>query len=88
MGLKARNNFVLVIRDEEQTTSGSFIIPGKGRERPHQGTVYSVGGLVKDPEIKKSTGKKVIFHKTVGFTLEIDNVEYTVLTGEEIIGEL
>ena len=86
--IKARNNFILVIRDETQKESNGFIIPGKGQKKPHRGKVHSVGSLVRDPEIKRSVGKTVVFHETVGFTLEVDGAEYTVLTGEEIIGEL
>jgi len=87
MAIKATNNFVFLIRDETKTeTAGSkLFIPGSGREKPHTGKVVSVGGLVKDPEIKRSKGQKALFHKTVGMNIEYEGVEYLVVQEHEIL---
>ncbi len=82
--IKATNNFVFIIRDEIQDETGGLIIPNQGREKPHQGSIYSVGELSKDKKIKK--GATAIFHKGIGFSIEVDEQEYLVLMDTEIIG--
>jgi co-chaperonin GroES (HSP10) len=57
--IKATNNFVFIIRDETETEVSGMLIPGKGQEKPHWGTAYSVGPIVKDKSIKKD--KKCLF---------------------------
>ncbi len=84
--IKATNNFVFIVRDEAETEKMGLFIPSKGVEKPHQGTIYSGGHLVKDPKIK--TGKKCLFHKGCGFSIEYEGVEYLVLTGDEVIAVL
>lgn len=83
--MKATNNFVLIIRDEAPAEKAGLIIPNQGREKPHTGTIFSVGALVKDQNIKAAKGKKALFHKTVGFELEYEGTVYLVLTAEQII---
>jgi len=84
--VKATNNFVFLIRDETETeTATKLFIPSGGREKPHTGKVISVGGLVKDPEIKRSKGQKALFHKTVGMSIEYDGIEYLVVQEHEIL---
>lgn len=83
---KATNTFVFVIRDPIEKKIGDIIIPGAGRVKPHRGEIFSVGGKVTDPDIKKGKGTKAIFHAGIGFTIEIDGTEYLVLNESEIIG--
>lgn len=82
--IKACNNFVFIIRDEIQSETLGLIIPGVGREKPHQGLIFSVGELVRDKKIKK--GVKGIFHQGIGFEIEVDEQVYLVLMDTEIIG--
>lgn len=83
--IKAVNNFLFIIRDKEEAEKGGLLIPAQGREKPHEGTVVSVGHLVQDHNIKKSVGKKVLFFKGTGFTIEFEGVEYLVLESERVI---
>jgi co-chaperonin GroES (HSP10) len=83
---KATNTFVFIIRDAVEKKLGELIIPGKGRVKPHRGEIFSIGGKVTDPDIKKGKGMKAIFHSGIGFECEIDNVTYLVLQEQEIIG--
>ncbi len=83
---KATNTFVYIIRDEVEKKIGNLIIPDKGLVKPHQGLVFSVGGKVTDPDIKKSKGMKAIFHKGIGQESEIEGVTYLILMEHEIIG--
>lgn len=80
---KALNNFVLILRDEAQSEVGGLYIPDGSQEKPHFGTVFSVGSLVSDKDIKPDC--KVMFHKGNGFNIEWDGTEYLVLEGERVI---
>ena len=82
---KATNNFVLLIREDAATETGGLIIPDAGKVKPHVGTIFSVGPLVKDNTIKSHKGKKCLFHQHVGFGIDYEGVDYWVLMGEEII---
>lgn len=86
MKFEATNNFIYIIRDETEKEISGLYIPGKGQEKPHQGIIYSIGDLVQDKKIKKSLNKKAVFHKGVGFEMEIEGQVYLVLTDEQIIG--
>jgi chaperonin GroES len=85
---KATNTFVFIIRDEVEKKMGELIIPDKGRVKPHRGEIFSIGGKVTDPLIKSGKGQKAIFHSGIGFTIEVDGVDYLVLNESEIIGVL
>jgi len=82
---KAKNNFVFVIRDETEKEVGGLIIPDSGKEKPHSGTIFSAGKLVRDPDIKAGKGQKCLFHKGVGREIEYNDKTYLVMAGEEII---
>jgi len=86
MNIKATNNFVFILRDEVEDTSNGFWVPGQGREKPSTGKILSSGKKVQDPDIRGGVGRKAVFHKGVGFTLEYEGVEYLVLEGNQIIG--
>jgi len=87
MAIKVTNNAVFIIRDKTETeTTTKLFIPDKGREKPNTGVVYGVGGLVKDPEIKRSKGKKALFHKGTGQEIEYEGETYLVLDAGHIIG--
>lgn len=83
--MKAVNNFVFIIKDEEKKESGGLILPTSGRVKPHKGKVVSVGSLVKDTNIKSSKGKDVLFYQTCGFGIEYEKESYWVLADSEII---
>lgn len=82
--IQATNNFIFIIRDETKKESLGLVIPGSAREKPHQGTIYSVGELTKDKKIK--VGKKGVFHAGIGFEIEVDEQVYLVLLDSELIG--
>jgi co-chaperonin GroES (HSP10) len=85
---KATNTFVFIIRDAAEKKMGELVIPDKGKVKPHRGEIFSVGGKVTDPDIKKGVGKKGLFHQGVGFSIEVDGTEYLVLEEIQIIGIL
>ena len=86
MQFEATNNFVYIIRDESEKEISGLLIPGQGLKKQAIGTIYSIGFLAKDPKIKKAKGKKCKFFDGVGFSQEIDGIEYLVLTDDQITG--
>lgn len=83
---KAVNTCVWIIKDKPVAEKGGLVIPGVSREKPHTGTVFSIGSKVTDKEIKGSKNKKAIFFKGIGQTIEYQGVEYLVMQENEIIG--
>jgi len=84
--IKATNNFVWVIRDESEKEMSGLAIPGIGQEPPPQGTIYSVGKLVRDENIKAGKGKKCLFHRGSGYPIPFEDKEYLILEDAHIIG--
>lgn len=84
--MKATNHYVWVERDKTESEKSGLYIPSTGRKKPHAGVIISIGGLVKDAEIKKAKGKKAIFHETVGQEIEYDSKVYLILEEFHIIG--
>lgn len=85
---KATNTFVFIKRDAVEKKVGDILIPGAGRVKPHRGDIFSIGGKVTDPDIKKGKGMKAIFHQGIGFSIEVDGTEYLVLEEAQVIGVL
>lgn len=85
MSIQATNSFVFIVRDEAESEVGGLIIPETGKVKPHKGTIFSVGGMAKDPKIKNGRGKTALFHKGIGFEIEYEDKVYLVLMDSEII---
>lgn len=83
--MKATNEFVLVIRDKAETETKGFVLPSDGKKKPSVGTIFSVGVLAKDGNIKSGKGKRCLFHPTVGWEIDFEGVTYLVLGSHEII---
>jgi len=86
MPVKATNNYIWIIRDKTEGEKAGLILPGSGREKPHQGLIVSVGVLVKDGNIKAGKGKKALFHKGIGMEIDYEGQIYLILQEHEIIG--
>jgi len=88
MPIKATNNFVFIIRDETEKEKGGLILPSSGKVKPDRGTIFSVGGCVPDLDIKRGKGQKAVFHKGIGFEIDIDGTTYLVLEANQILAVL
>jgi chaperonin GroES len=87
MNFQPLANRVLVEREEEVTTTASgIIIPDNAKEKPLQGKVLAVGPDAKEEGI--SEGDTVVFGKYSGTEIVLDNNEYLILNGDEILGIL
>jgi co-chaperonin GroES (HSP10) len=78
----ACNNWVLVIRDEEEEL---LYMPPEVAIKPHCGTIFSVGDTVQSQRVKGAEGQKCLWHPTVGQEVEYEDKVYLMLTGEQII---
>lgn len=83
--IQATNDFVFIVRDITPTETLGLLLPTLGKEKPSTGTVFSIGSLAQDKEIKRSKGKKALFHKGIGAEIEYENETYLVLRESEII---
>lgn len=81
--LKAKNNYVLLIRDIPEEEKMGLLIPDSAKQKPQTGTIFSVGKLVQDDSILK--GQRAFFHKTAGFELEIEGQMVFVLREQDVI---
>lgn len=86
--IQATNNFVFIIRDEAEKEKEGLIIPGQGQEKPHEGTIFSVGDLVADKKIKSGKGKKCLFFKGNGFDIPYQDKTYLVLESDRVVAVL
>ncbi len=86
MKINAVNNFVFILRDEAASETGGYILPDQAQEKPHHGTILSVGGGVDDPDIVGGVGKKCLFHKGNGFDIEFEGETFLVIEAIKIIG--
>lgn len=84
--IKAVNNFIFIIRDEEQTERNGLILPDAAVKKPHTGIIFSVGKTVKDMDLKKGIGKRAIWHQHTGQKIEYEGDEFIVLPEEQILG--
>lgn len=83
MNLKPLFNRIIVKRDtpEEMTKSG-IIIPIKAQEKQLLGTVIKSG-----PDVKYvKEGDRILFEKYSGDDLELEGIQYLIITEESIIG--
>ncbi len=69
---------------EEKTTSG-IIIPDSAKEKPRQGTVVMVGAAAKDEVMEVKTGDSVLYGKYAGQELNIDGVDYLLISQSDVL---
>lgn len=88
------NDFILVKADKvEEKTAGGLILTAGSADKPHRGTVVSVGpgryNHVRGEVVPNglSVGDVVVFPvAALGNTLEHDGETYHVMTSEQIFG--
>ena len=85
MNLKPLGNRVLVLRDKEvNKTKGGIIIPDTITDKPTKGKVISISDEVDFVEI----GNSVLFNKYGGTDLKIDDIDYLLVSKDDILGIL
>ena len=78
--------------DREEKTKGGIYLPDTAsKERPQEGTVLAAGDGRRDDNGKLvpmnvKAGDKVLFAKYSGTEFKIDDVEYLILSEQDILG--
>lgn len=75
----------------QEVKKGGIIIPDTAKEKPQEGEVIAVGtGRVTDDgkviALNVKVGNKVLFGKYSGTEVKIDNVEYLIMSQDDILG--
>ena len=69
---------------EEKTASG-IIIPDSAKEKPQQGKVVLVGADKKDEPMELTVGDVVFYGKYSGTELNIDGVDYLLMSQNDVL---
>lgn len=75
--------------DVEEEVKGGIIIPDSAKEKPTTAEVLALGNGKKDGETYEfsvKVGDKVIISKYGGTQVKLDDVEYTILREDDILG--
>jgi chaperonin GroES len=78
------NRVAILQKSAEQVTASGLVIPTTAQEKPQQGEIIAIGSKVEDIAV----GDTVIYSKYAGTSLTIGNVEYLVLSEEDVFAVL
>ena len=87
MKLKPLGDRIVVepVSESETTKSGIILPETVGKEKKAEGKVIAIG---EGEDIKKlglAVGDKVLFGKYAGEEVKVDNIEYKILTDEDVL---
>ena len=68
--------------EEEEQVKGGIIIPDSAKEKPTTAEVVAAGSAVKNVKV----GDRVLISKYGGTQVKYDDVEYTILREDDILG--
>lgn len=71
--------------DADETTASGIIIPDSAKEKPQMGSVVLVGAKKKDEEMEVKTGDVVLYGKYGGQELDIDGVDYLLMSQTDVL---
>ena len=85
-----RDRIVVQVLEAETVTKSGLVIPDAAAEKPSQGDVLAVGTgkIAEDGTIVPmviQTGDRVLFSKTAGQKVKIDNQEYLIMREEDVM---
>ncbi len=92
MKLRPLGDRVLVkALEAKEVKKGGIIIPDTVKEKPQEGEVIAVGPGKTDDNGKKiamdvKVGDKILFGKYSGTEVKINDVEYLIMTQDDIMG--
>ena len=75
--------------EEDEQVKGGIIIPDSAKEKPTTAEVLALGNGKKDGETHEfsvKAGDRVIISKYGGTQVKLDDVEYTILREDDILG--
>jgi len=87
MKLKPLGNRIVAqpITEEETTKSGIILPDTVDKEKKAEGKVLAIGEGEKIAKLGLKVGDKVIFGKYAGEEVKIDEVEYKILSDEDVL---
>ena len=87
MKLKPLGNRVVVLPlTEEETTKGGIILPDTvDKEKKAEGKIIAIGSGEKIVKLSLKEGDRVLFGKYAGEEVKVDNVEYKILSDEDVL---
>lgn len=71
--------------DADETTASGIIIPDSAKEKPQMGSVILVGAKKKDEEMEVKIGDVVLYGKYGGQELDIDGVDYLLMSQTDVL---
>ena len=77
--------------EAKEVKKGGIIIPDTAKEKPQEGEVIAVGPGKTDDNGKRiamdvKVGDKILFGKYSGTEVKINDVEYLIMTQDDIVG--
>ena len=87
MKLKPLGNRVVVepISEEETTKSGIILPDTVDKEKKAEGKIVAIGDGEKIKKLDLKQGDKVIFGKYAGEEVKVGEIEYKILTDEDVL---
>jgi len=80
------NRIVVEIITEEETTKSGIILPDTvDKEKKAEGKVLAIGDGEKITKLGLKAGDKVLFGKYSGEEVKVEEVEYKILSDEEVL---
>jgi len=80
------NRIVVEPLSEEEVTKGGIILPDTvDKEKKAEGKVVAIGAGEKIQKLGLKVGEKVIFGKYAGEEVTVDEVDYKILTDEDVL---
>ncbi len=72
-------------KEAETKTASGIIIPDSAKEKPQAGVVVLVGTAKKDEAMEVSVGDTVFYGKYSGTELNIDGVDYLLMSQTDVL---
>ncbi len=69
----------------ETKTASGIIIPDSAKEKPLQGEVVMVGAEKKDEKMEVSVGDVVLYGKYAGTELNVEGVDYLLISQSDVL---
>ena len=87
MKLKPLGNRIVVepLTEAETTKSGIILPDTVDKEKKAEGKVIAIGAGEKIQKLGLKTGDRVLFGKYAGEEVKVDDVEYKILTDEDVL---
>jgi len=86
-----RDRILIIQDDAEEKSAGGIIMPHASVKPPSQGTVIAVGsgqhtesGVLIPVDLKR--GDRVVYGAHAGHAIKMDDVDYVVITSNDVLG--